>query len=422
MRSIVRLIALVLPCVSASAGAVSLDWLTQYKQPNIHFGQLAIHPFYQLTEVYDSNIYLVPRDQPNGAIVGGGVKSSWITKNELALETVLPIRQLHNISAGYGVEFQNYTTDPKANDAINQRAHLDYVYTGAYGLTFSAGDRYENTTDQAFSQLVERNRRWYNEVYAALDYNPSKGRVAAGVDASHTVHKYLGPAIGRLLNRYTQRAGFNVGYKVQPQTKLYVSYHRAVTHYTVFRELPDQDKNNKSHDFGFGVSGVLAPKITGQVEGGMTYREYDEPPIGGATRVTRNFTVSSKVVYKPSQRTEVILALSRGLQESISASNRFYISNNATLDVKHKFPRKLSAGVNAAFGVDKYPDTQFIGSTAARENRRDDLYQGGVWTTYDIQAWLSTGLSYIYRERNSTFTSQFNYQDHQTSWHLALKF
>jgi hypothetical protein len=74
------------------------------------------------------------------------------------------------------------------------------------------------------------------------------------------------------------------------------------------------------------------------------------------------------------------------------------------------------------YGVDKYPDTQFIGTTGARGDRRDDIYQGGAWVEYDIQAWLSTGLSYVYRERNSTFTSQFNYEDQQTAWNLALKF
>ncbi|MDD5302940.1 MAG: outer membrane beta-barrel protein [Elusimicrobia bacterium] len=417
-----RAAAVLAVLLSSSAHAVNLDWLTQYKQPNIHYGQLALHPYYQFSEVYDSNIYLVPRDRPNNVIVGGGVRGSWITKNELALETVLPWRKLHTLAAGYDFESNNYTTDARANDTINQNAHLDYAYAGAYGLTFKAGDRYLNTTDQAFSQLVDRNRRWANELYTSLDYNPENGYMAGGVDANHTVNKYLGPAIGRGLNRYSQSAGFNVGYKVQPKTKLYVSYHRSLTHYTVHRELPDQDKDSKSHDLGFGLSGVIAPKVTGQVEGGLTYREYDEAPVGAATRVTRNFTVATNVVYKPTDRTDVILALSRGLQESISDVNRFYISNSATLDVKHKLPRKFSVGVNLAFGLDKYPDTQFIGNTGAQGNRRDDIYQGGAWVTYDIQAWLTTGLSYVFRERDSTFSGEFNYQDQQTAWNLALKF
>jgi hypothetical protein len=419
MRSMIRVIAALSIFIASSASAVNLDWLTQYKKPNIHYGQLALHPYYQFTEVYDSNIYLVPRDTPTRTI-GGGVRGSWITKNELALEAALPWRRLHNLTAGYAFEAHNYTVDARSNDTINQTAHLDYAYTGAYGLSFRAGDRYVNTTDQAFSQLVDRDRRWSNEIYTALDYNPENGYMAGGVDASHTVNKYLGPARARQLNRYTQRAGFNVGYKVQPKTKLYASYHRSLTHYTVQRLLPDQDKDSRSHELGVGLSGTIAPKVTGQVEAGMAYRQYDEAPIGGATSVTRNLTVATDLVYKPTDRTDVILALSRGLQESISDTNRFYISNSATLDIKHKLPRKFSVGVNAAFGLDKYPDTQAINNT--RGDRRDDIYQGGVWVTYDIQAWLTTGLSYVYRERFSTFSGDFNYQDQQTAWNLALKF
>lgn len=396
--------------LATTANALNLDWLTQYKKPNIHYGQLALHPFYQLVEEYDSNIYLAPRNRTG----------SFITKNELALEAALPWRRLHSLTGGYGFEAHNYTTDARANDTINQTAHLDYQYAGAYGLTFRAADRYLNTTDQASSQLVERDRRWVNVAEAGLDYDPERGYLAGGVDASQTVNKYLGSLRARQLNRYTQRAGFNVGYKVQPKTKLYVAYHRSITHYTVHREPGNQDKNNKSHDIAGGLSGVIAPKVTGQVEAGLAYREYDEAPLGGVTRVTRNLTVATNVTYKPTDRTDVILSLTRLLEESISDSNRFYISNSAVLDIKHKLPRKFSAGVNAAFGLDKYPDTQAIGTT--RGDRRDDIYQGGAWITYDIQAWLTTGLSYVFRERFSTFSGDFNYQDQRTALNLALKF
>jgi len=419
MRLMIRAVAVLTFAAASSAHAVNLDWLTQYKKPNIHYGQLALHPYYQFTEVYDTNIYLVPRETPT-RVVGGGVRGSWITKNELALEAVLPWHRLHNLAAGYAVEAHNYSTDARVNDTINQSAHLDYTYAGAYGLTFKLGDRYINTRDQAFSQLVDRDKRWSNEIYTSLDYAPERSFLVGGVDASHTVNKYLGATRARQLNRYTQRAGFNVGYMVQPKTKLYLAYHRSLTHYTVHRIFPDQDRNSKSHEFGVGLSGVIAPKVTGQVEAGMSYRKYDEAPIGGVTRETRNLTVATDLIYRPTERTDVILALSRRLQESISDTNRFYISHSATLDIKHKLPYKFSVGVNGAFGLDKYPDTQAINGT--RGDRRDDIYQGGAWITYDIQAWLTTGLSYVYRERFSTFSGDFNYQDQQTAWNLALKF
>lgn len=412
--------AAILLSVAAPAAAGSWDRLTQYKKPNLHWGQLDLHPYYRFTELYDSNIYLVPKPL-NGVSVGGGVRGSFIHRNVLGLETVLPVGALHQVSAGYEMQSDKYSTQPELNDTINQKAHADYQYKGAYGLTARVGDRYVNTNDQAFSELIERQRRWMNSVYASLDYRPERGRLAGGVDASHTTHKYVGPLLGRQLNRYEQRGGFNVGYMVQPKTKAYAAYHRGVTHYTVGRQLPNQDKNHKSHDVDFGVEGQLTPKLEGRVETGLTYREYDEAPIGAATRTTRNWTVSSSLVYKPQDRTSIYLQLYRSLRESIFGGNRFYISHNAILDVKHKLPYKFSVGLNGAFGVDKWPDNQTAAS-GATGIRRDDIYQGGAWVEYDIQEWLSTGLSYIYRERNSTFPADFNYEDMQTAWNLALKF
>ncbi len=421
MRAIYCTVAVMAVVFSASAAhAINLDWLTQYKKPNIHYGQLALHPYYQLTETYDSNIYLVPRDTPTRT-VGGGVRGSWITTNELALEALLPWRKLHTFAAGYDFEANTYTTQPNLNDTINQKAHFDYTYAGAYGLTYKAGDAYTNTTDQAFSELVARNRRWTNTVYTELDYNPANNRLAGGVDAQHTTNKYLGDTIGRQLNRYDESVGFNVGYKIQPKTKAYVSYHRSVTHYTVQRELPDNDKNSKAHNVGFGVTGQITPKVTGQIEGGATFRRYDEPPVGGGTQKTQNITVATNLTYKANDRTDVIFAASRRIEESIFGANRFYISNNASLDLKHKLPYKFSVGANAAYGLDKYPDSQTVAGGASG-SRRDDIYQGGAWIEYDIQQWLSTGVSYVFRERNSTFSGEFNYQDMQTAWNLAVKF
>lgn len=419
MRNLIAAAAL-LSLLTPSANAVGWDWLTQYKKPNLQWGQLDLHPYYRFTEIYDSNIYLVPR--PNSGIsVGRGVRGSFIHRNQIGIETALPIGALHKVMAGYELQYDKYSFEPRLNDTANQRAHLDWTYRGARGLTYSAGDQYVNTTDQAFSQLVERERRWMNTAYASVDYRPENGRLAGGLDASHTTHKYVGPLLGRQLNRYTQRAGFNVGYMVQPKTKAYAAYHRGVTHYTVHRELPNQDRNHKFHDVDFGVEGQLTPKTEGKVETGMTYRQYDEAPIGAVTRETRNWTVATSLTYKPQDRTTVYLQLYRALQESISAGNRFYISHSAILDVKHKLPYKFSVGVNGALGIDRYPDSQTTASGATGQ-RRDDIYQGGAWVEYDIQEWLSTGVSFIHRDRFSTFPADFNYTDRQTAWNLALKF
>ena len=410
---------------NAQANLTDWNWLTQYQKPNMHYDQLALHPYYKLSEVYDSNIYLVPPDQPGTGQVGGGIRSSWITKNDLGMEAVLPWNHINNLNLGYEFESDVYTTLPSVNNTINQALHADYVRKGAQGMTYKAGDQYVNTTDQAFSELVQRERRWMNRVYAEADYTPEKGRLAWGVMADHEADKYLDPTIGASLNRYQEDLGFNVGYMIQPKTKAYVSYTRGIIHYTV-NPVSGPDNDNKSHTVAAGVTGVLSPKITGQVEVGETYREYDSA-IPGQPLVYRSPVVTVNVTWAADKYTDVTLTLSRLYEESIDSNNAFYYSNNAVLDIRHKFPHKFSAGVNFAVGVDQYPNSQTFASANQTFGptlgyRHDDLYQYGGWIEYDIQQWLSTGLAYVYRERDSTFSGEFNYQDSQVSWNAALKF
>ena len=441
MRTPAALAAAVLLCLTAvSARANSSDgdwlsmdrwdWFTQYKKGNLHYGQLQLHPYYTLSEVYDSNIYLVPHDLPSGQ-VGGGVVGSWITKNDLGLETDLPWNHINDLKVGYDFESDVYTKAPGINNTINQAVHADYVREGAHDVTYKAGDQYINTTDQAFSELIQRDRRWMNRAYVSADYMPKDGRLAFGVNADDEMDKYLDPTIASGLNRYEQDFGFNVGYMVQPKTKAYVSYEHGIIHYTVNPQPGTPDKDNKSETVAAGIIGQLTPKLTGQVEVGETFRRYDAtfPPVipGGSNLATHydSPVATVKLTYNADKYTDVILTLTRMYEESIDANNAFYYANNAILDIRHKFPYKFTAGIEVAAGLDQYVNqqtyTDSLGGTTTGY-RDDDLYQGGIWVNYDIQEWLSTGLSYIYRERNSTFSGEYNFQDSQVTWNLSVKF
>ena len=404
----------------AAARAANWNWLTQYQTPNIHYGQLALHPYYDFSQVYDSNIYLVPRDQPGGKILGGGHRESWITRNTLGLEALLPWRRLHELAFGYDFESQIYTTQPDINNAIDQSAHVDYTYKGAYGLTYKAGDKYLNTTDPAFSQLTGRQWRWQNNAHTSLDYKPANGRLAGGLDASQTNDKYIRPDLAAQLNRFEDNFGFNAGYMVRPKTKVYLAYHRDIIHYSV----PAQsiDKDNRSHNFGLGVDGQLAPKWEGQVEAGASYRQYDVASSSGQSRVFLSATVAASVLYKADPYTTVKISVHRFAEESIDASNPLYFDNVATVDVTHRFPRKFSAGLTGTFEVDQYPFSQVIDSGGTVVKRRDDTYMYGGWVTYDIQKWLSTGFAFNRRERNSTIPSLFNFDENLVAWHATLRF
>src|SRR5581483_498269 len=200
------------PCFAAavddSPGAVAEE-----ENPSMKLGLLELHPYDRLSEAFDSNIYLVPR--------GAGVRSSWITANELGLDFKRPLNRKQAFSGGYEFGAQHYTTQPGVNDNFRQRASLRYDYAGPFGMNGNVSEAYINTTDPASSELTQRQKRWNNLVTGKFEYAPTEGRLSAGLDASQSVDKYLNSALAELLNRNEIRAGLSAALRVQPQTKMF---------------------------------------------------------------------------------------------------------------------------------------------------------------------------------------------------------
>lgn len=414
--------ALILSLV-APARAGMLDKMKDFKKPNIKIGKLELHPHYKLTETYDSNIFLAPRSKVLGnnadSNKAGPVLGSWITENNLGLKASFPLTEMHKLELGYDFVWKAYKKDPRLNNTVNQAVDAAYSYKGP-NVSAKVADTYVNTVDPATSELTARQKRWQNTATAEGEYAPEGGKLFAGADVSQTNHKYVSQSVAlrTALNRYEQSFGVKGGYRVRPKTRVYAAYHRQIIHYSVHQSAPT--KNNKAHFLDFGVEGDIAPKLTGQVQTGLQYRQYDDPPAAGQKKITRNWMLATKLTYKPLERTKVDLSWTRRIEESTFLANQFYIANAASLNVTHKLPHKLTAGVNAGLEIDKYPEATATGGSTA--NRRDDLYQTGASLDYDIQEYLRTGISYTYRTRNSRFTEQFNYNDHLTSLSLSLLF
>ena len=423
--------ALLLSSLPAHAGMFD-----NASKPEMKSGPVELHPYLKLSEMYDSNIFLQPRSGVKGNNANGNsagpVLGSWIHTVNAGLKAGLTLSEMHRLDLGYDMAYKAYKKDPRSNNTVNQTADAMYTYKGPMGITGHLKDSYLNTVDPATSELAggERKRRWQNTAGLDVEYAPEGGALMFGVDGNETVHKYVTKdAALRALNRYEQLIGFKAGYHVMPKTRVFAAYHRQVVHYTNHPAVPTS--NSKSHMLEGGIEGDIAPKLTGQIQSGLQYRKYDDTPIGknDRSKITRNWVVSTKLVYRPLERTKVDLMLSRSLQESTFQGNPFYIATAAGLNVMHKFPWKVTAGVNAAVEQDKYPQTVPVSLGAApsigtiRVNRRDEIYQTGGNLDYDIQEWLKVGVSYLYRVRFShNLSDQYNYRDHQTGMSVGVMF
>lgn len=417
--SILKLAVVALSALTAMpAQAGMMSDMMGMQRPNMKWGLLEFHPYFKISETYDSNIYLVPRLDVSKPQVGGGLVGAWITAPLGGIRLALPISAMHKLEGGYEAEGRLFSKQPRANNAAHQKADLAYGFKGPMGISAKVRDSFINTTDPAFSELIERQQRWQNTAGLDVGYAPEGGRLAVTADVAHGVHKYLDPTLSGLLNRYEQIAGVKGSYKVLPKTKVYIAYHRGITHYSAGRNA-----NHKDHYADVGVEGDLAPKVKGQVQAGLVNRRYDQTFAAGQNRSNNSYTVATKVSWKPLERSMVNLGAARSLQESTFAGNRFYENNLVSLGLMHKLPYKLTAGVNFSAGWDKYPVPSSPAPGVSVANRRDDQHQQAATLDYDVNSWLKAGVGYLHRTRwAKNFTDQFSYEDHQTNLNIAVTF
>ncbi len=414
MTKTLRVVAVLLAAVPATAG-------------NIKLGPIAVNPYYGIEGRYEDNIYRVPRDINHNAVAGGGVRGSWILSNNLGLKLSAPIGEMHKVTALYDVVFENYKTQPRANNAINQRAGAGYEFKGSK-LNGKLSEDYVNTQDPAFNPngtvvkgaLVQRERRWQNTAAAALEYALGD-KFFAGVDVQTVRHQYLNrsggaASLANTLNRSEVTFGGRAGYRIAPKTKVFVALHRVLLHYT---EETRQD-NHRDWLVETGVEGQLSAKLKGLIQGGLTYQQYDfDSTNPRRKRISRDGRVLVKLDFAATEQDQFILAANRATNDSSSAGSRYFVSTGVNLAHNHKFG-KIMTGLNGGVQYDRYSENFTVG--AETKVRRDDNYQFGAKVDYKAQEWLTTGVFYTHNARFSTFSRQFNYRDNITGVNAKFSF
>ena len=202
-------LALLIPAPSFAGNF--LENMTQFKKPNLKWGQLEIHPYYRFTEFYDSNIYMTPKSGVGGGLrftgdTLGPVRGTMVTENNIGIGFKLPITGMHSFDGLYDADSFLYGKDGKANNRVNQKVNVGYQYKGPMGLSGNVYNKYLNTNDPAVSETATKEARWQNSIGAGGEYAPG-GNLFVGVSLDHTRDKYVSPAVGLSQNRYTQTFG-----------------------------------------------------------------------------------------------------------------------------------------------------------------------------------------------------------------------
>lgn len=394
----------------------------------IKAGPADINPYYGLETRYEDNIYRVPRNQNGHAVAGGGVRGSAILSNSVGVKATAPLG-MHTLSGFYDFTAEHYKTQPRANEAYNQRAELAHAYEGSKIKT-KLSDSYVNTQDPAFNPngggvingpLVQRERRWQNTAAGSAEYYLGE-TFFFGVDGSWTVNRYLNRAGGatslaNLLNTSEGTMGFKTGYQLQPKTRVYVAAHRELVHYT---EGTRQD-NHRDWTADLGVEGDFTEKLKGRVQAGYEYLEFDRDGANpGRDLIGRQTRVTTALDYQPLENTKTSLVASRGTTGSASTQARYLTSTGVNLGVTQQLGPKVTAGLSGGYQQDRYSQDFTIGTLT--RSRRDDNYTGTARADYKFNEYAAAGAFYTHNSRFSTFSREFSFKDNISGANVRLTF
>lgn len=395
---------------------------------NLMLGPVKLDPTYGFQTSYEDNIYRVPRDINHTAVSGGGVRGSWIFDNDLGLKAEAPLSENQKVKAGYDADFQNYKTQPSANNAVNQTATGDYAFKGSK-TNAAAFDHYVNTHDPQFNpngtvingSLVTREARWQNTAGGSAEYYLGD-KFFAGVDGADSVNRYLdrsggASSLANLLDTSIVTFGAKGGYQLAPKTRVFAAVHRVLTHYTEHTRAD----NHRDVSADFGVEGDLTAKLKGLVQTGFVYERYDlDAANPNRQTVGRHWSFLTQLDYQPTEKDELALMLNRATLDAATFGARYYVTSGASLNYNHKLGEKLTVGALAGVQQDRYSEDFATGNV--NKTRRDDTYNVGLKTDYQAYQWLKVGASYTNTDRYSTFSREFSYRDNITAVNARVTF
>ncbi|MHB9154852.1 MAG: outer membrane beta-barrel protein [Endomicrobiales bacterium] len=345
----------------------------------IKTGNLSIEPYVRWVEMYDTNIYL---DATNK-------KYSWITNLSPGVNLFLPVKD-HKFQLQYNAEFIGYSENPGNNNAINNNINLLAGFNFPVGLFAEVNDYYRNTTDPLTTELIQRVNRNQNMIYTKVGCLFSRF-LSSSLGFSQVLHDYIAEAYKPLLNRRENEANVEIAYNYSPKTSALVGYACGTVDYSYASNL----NSSKYNQVTLGVRGELTPKTVGEIKVGEKARTYNNV----AGRDVSTPTLSLATITTFSKRTQLSLVAGRNFVESIYFNNLYYIDNSLQGMLSQKIYRDWTATFDVRYEFIDYPQGVVVNTETKK--RQDSYILNSFDITYAATEWLSVGIDYTVRQRNS---------------------
>ncbi|MCM8799408.1 MAG: outer membrane beta-barrel protein [Candidatus Omnitrophica bacterium] len=160
--------------------------------------------------------------------------------------------------------------------------------------------------------------------------------------------------------------------------------------FTRYRNRAYSNRDSDSHEFNFGLKGLLTHKLTGIVKLGYRYQDYK------TFSDYKDAVLSGALDYQFSKLTQFNFNFERTTHESTYREQDYYINHEFSLSMVHRwaFNPRIYTKLNFDFSYQDFPKRFGI-------SRHDQLWGESFGLGYKMHRWFTFEFSYAHKERES---------------------
>jgi len=352
---------------------------------NIRIGQMEIHPYLSLQEIWSDNIYSTSTLQ----------KSDSITATTPGIKVLWPFR-VHRLEAEYYAVDRRYNTYRGENTTDHHAKGLLGLQFGSY-FSLAAGGAYDkgheprSSSATGFIEIFRTNTATASAIYQLTD------RSKVQVD-------YIAKSWNFMTTNFRDRDENTVSgyiyYRFLPKTSAFIEYEQMAVNYI----LSTTPLDNTQGSVLLGLTWAFDGRSKGTIKYGRTSKDYKDASVKDFSEPRWSIDIN----HKFSERTSLVVIGAHQVNETSLYGTAYFITNGVYGELKHGFMSKFSLLLRGASGTDRYSNA-VAPETVVREDKTKMM---GAGLRYTMKDWLEFGADYNKRNRDSNINAN-DYQETQ---------
>ncbi len=371
-------------------------------------GSWKLTPRLELSETFDSNIYIIRADE----------RDDFITKLKptARLESDWDVHSVMFEAGGDIGWYSDFSSENYQDYYVTNRNRLEVVHDTALLADVLVRQAH---TPRASPDVDGRDAEpiTYNMRRGSLGFERNVGLVGLKADIKAEDSTYadtdrLGG--GTIDNAYRDLTrvdgGFKLTYNPEKTAQAYLTARVVDITYDDSRLGGRTNRNNSGYDLTVGARRALSDIWVFDASLGYAprmFRDRTLNDIGGGDAIV----LSAKALWNPTPVTSVVLDFKRQTFETIVTGASALVDTNVKLRLEHKLTEALVLDSDLSYTYDVFSGT----------SREDDVYRLGLGGAYFFTKFVSARASYGYRGRSSSDKAN-DYDRHVASLQLKMNY